>query len=108
MKCLEAIDEDALAIGAVNTLVRTEHGYKGYNTDGAGLKRVMDEAGISITGEKCILLGAGGAAKAAAYILAKSGAAVVYILNRSLEKCCSPGRLYQRACRAGSTYSFKA
>ncbi len=34
MKCLEAIDEDALAIGAVNTLVRTEHGYKGYNTDG--------------------------------------------------------------------------
>lgn len=86
MKCLEAIDEDALAIGAVNTLVRTEHGYKGYNTDGAGLKRVMDEAGISITGEKCILLGAGGAAKAAAYILAKSGAAVVYILNRSLEK----------------------
>lgn len=86
MKCLESIDEDALAIGAVNTLVRTEHGYKGYNTDGAGLKRAMDEAGISITGEKCILLGAGGAAKAAAYILAKSGAAVVYILNRSVEK----------------------
>ena len=61
MKCLEAIDEDAKAIGAVNTLVRTEHGYKGYNTDGAGLKRAMDEAGISIAGEKCILIGAGGA-----------------------------------------------
>ena len=86
MKCLEAIDEDAKAIGAVNTLVRTEHGYKGYNTDGAGLKRAMDEAGISIAGEKCILIGAGGAAKAAAYILAKSGASVVYILNRSVEK----------------------
>ena len=40
MKCLEAIDEDALAIGAVNTLVSTEHGSKGYNTDGAGLKRL--------------------------------------------------------------------
>ena len=86
LKCLEAIDEDAKAIGAVNTLVRTEHGYKGYNTDGAGLKRAMDEAGISIAGEKCILIGAGGAAKAAAYILAKSGASVVYILNRSVEK----------------------
>ena len=86
MKCLEAIDEDAKAIGAVNTLVRTEHGYKGYNTDGAGLKRAMDEADISIAGEKCILIGAGGAAKAAAYILAKSGASVVYILNRSVEK----------------------
>ena len=59
IKCLEAIDEDAKAIGAVNTLVRTEHGYKGYNTDGAGLKRAMDEAGISIAGEKCILIGAG-------------------------------------------------
>ena len=66
--------------------MRTEHGYKGYNTDGAGLKRAMDEAGISIAGEKCILIGAGGAAKAAAYILAKSGASVVYILNRSVEK----------------------
>ena len=86
MKCLEAIDEDAVAIGAVNTLVRTEHGYKGYNTDGAGLKRAMDEAGISVAGEKCILLGAGGAAKAAAYTLAKYGAEVVYILNRSVEK----------------------
>lgn len=86
MKCLEAIDEDAVAIGAVNTLVRTEHGYKGYNTDGAGLKRAMDEAGISVAGENCILLGAGGAAKAAAYILAKYGAEVVYILNRSVEK----------------------
>ena len=66
--------------------MRTEHGYKGYNTDGAGLKRAIDEAGISIPVEKCILIGAGGAAKAAAYILAKSGASVVYILNRSVEK----------------------
>jgi len=39
MKYLVDIDEDAKAIGAVNTLVRTDGGYKGYNTDAAGLKR---------------------------------------------------------------------
>ena len=34
---LESVDPMAEAIGAVNTLVRTEHGYKGYNTDILGL-----------------------------------------------------------------------
>ncbi len=42
---------------------------------------------VSLLQEKNVsCMGAGGAAKAAAYILAKSGAAVVYILNRSVEK----------------------
>lgn len=86
MEYLTDIDEDAEVIGAVNTLVRTEHGYKGYNTDGAGLKRALDGAGIGIAGEECILLGAGGAAKAAAYVLAKNGAQRVYILNRNEER----------------------
>ena len=44
MEYLVEIDEDARAIGAVNTLVRMEGGYKGYNTDAAGLKRAMDRA----------------------------------------------------------------
>lgn len=38
MEYLADMDEDARAIGAVNTLVRVQDGYKGYNTDGAGLK----------------------------------------------------------------------
>ena len=66
MKYLVDIDEDAKAIGAVNTLVRTDGGYKGYNTDAAGLKRAMTEAGIEIRDRTCILFGAGGAARAAA------------------------------------------
>jgi len=36
MEFLSELDEDARAIGAVNTLVRTAAGFKGYNTDGAG------------------------------------------------------------------------
>ena len=86
MKYLVDIDEDAKAIGAVNTLVRTDGGYKGYNTDAAGLKRAMTEAGIEIRDRTCILFGAGGAARAAACVLAKEGASVIYVLNRSLEK----------------------
>lgn len=86
MEHLDYIHEDARAIGAVNTLVRTEKGYGGYNTDGAGLKRAMDEAGISPEGRACILLGAGGAAKAAACVLAKGGARQIYILNRRTDR----------------------
>ena len=86
MEYLADMDEDARAIGAVNTLVRVQDGYKGYNTDGAGLKRALDTAGIGICNENCILIGAGGAAKAAAYVLAKGGAKSIYILNRNQEK----------------------
>lgn len=84
MPYLKEIDEDAKAIGAVNTLVRMDGGYKGYNTDAAGLLRAMQEEDIEIAGQDCILIGAGGAAKAAAYVLAKEGARIVYILNRNV------------------------
>lgn len=86
MDYLVDIDEDARAIGAVNTLVRAEGGYKGYNTDAAGLKRAMDRADIAIRGRRCLLLGAGGAAKAAAYLLAKEGAEQVFLLNRNVDR----------------------
>lgn len=86
MECLVEIDDAARAIGAVNTLVRREHGYQGYNTDAAGLLRALQEERIKIKGQDCILLGAGGAAKAAAYMLAAAGAGHVYVLNRSRER----------------------
>lgn len=86
MKYLTEIDEDAQAIGAVNTLVRQEEGFKGYNTDAAGLSRAMREAGVTVAGRKCVLIGAGGAAKAAAHVLAKEGAAEIYCLNRGIDR----------------------
>lgn len=81
-------DMDSLAekIGAVNTLVRTEGGYKGYNTDMLGLYRSMTREGFLIEGEEVILLGAGGAARAVAFLCADKGAKKVYLLNRSYEK----------------------
>lgn len=86
IECLKEIDGLAGSIGAVNTLVRTAGGYKGYNTDMEGLYRAMVSEGISIAGETVILLGAGGAARAVAYLCAVKGAAQVYMLNRTLDK----------------------
>jgi shikimate dehydrogenase len=83
---LQTIDPLAEAIGAVNTLVRTEGGYKGYNTDMTGLLRAMYSEGIRIREEKILILGAGGAARAVAFLCASEGAGKVWILNRSIEK----------------------
>jgi len=80
------IDDLAKRIGAVNTLVRTEMGYKGYNTDMLGLERAVFSEGISLTGKTAVLLGAGGASRAAAFMCAKNDVSKLYILNRTVSK----------------------
>lgn len=81
-------ETDPLAekIGAVNTLVRCDGGYKGYNTDMTGLRRAMESDGIRLSQERVILLGAGGAARAVAFLCADAGVEKVWLLNRTLEK----------------------
>lgn len=86
IKSLVEVDELAAKIGAVNTLVRTQGGYKGYNTDMSGLQRAMESEGIRIEGEEIILLGAGGASRAVAYLCASKKAKKVYMLNRTFDK----------------------
>ncbi len=83
---LQEIDGLAASIGAVNTLVRVNGGYKGYNTDMSGLYRALLSEGIQLKGEEILILGAGGAARAVAFMCAYYGAAKVYILNRTIEK----------------------
>lgn len=83
---LKDMDPLAKQIGAVNTLVRTEDGFKGYNTDMPGLYRAMCEDGVEIAGEKVLILGAGGVARAVAMLLAQKAASEILILNRSLDK----------------------
>lgn len=83
---LSQVDELAAKIGAVNTLVRTESGYKGYNTDMSGLHRAMAVEGIRLENEEVILLGAGGAARSVAYLCGVQKTEKVYLLNRSWDK----------------------
>lgn len=86
LESLADVDSLAGAIGAVNTLVRTDNGYKGYNTDILGLGRELKEEGIPLNGSEVILLGAGGAARAIAFLCVSEGAKRVYILNRTEDK----------------------
>lgn len=86
IKSLVDIDDMAKRIGAVNTLVRKENGYKGYNTDILGLERELIEEGVSLEGENTLLVGAGGAARAAAFLCCKHNAKTLTIINRTVEK----------------------
>lgn len=83
---LKEIDPLAKSIGAVNTLVREEGGYKGYNTDMPGLYRAFVRDHVKIRDEKVLILGAGGVARAVAMLLWEKKAERIVILNRSLEK----------------------
>ena len=87
--CLAEIDDAAEKIGAVNTLVRTENGYKGYNTDMSGLKRACFSEGINLKDENIIILGAGGASRAVCYMCLSEGAKKVYLINRTRDKAVS-------------------
>lgn len=84
--CLREVDSLAASIGAVNTLVSVQGGYKGYNTDMEGLYRAMMTEGIKLEGEEIILLGAGGASRSVAYLCAVKGAKRVYLLNRTVDR----------------------
>ncbi|MDI3539522.1 MAG: shikimate dehydrogenase [Methanolobus sp.] len=85
-EALKIVDADPLAtaIGAVNT-VDFRNGMKGYNTDGIGAKLSLEEEGVDIRGSEVLIAGAGGAARAIAFQLAKDGASVT-IANRTAEK----------------------
>ena len=83
---LPEIDELAQKIGAVNTLVSCTGGFKGYNTDMPGLMRAFASDGIVVEERVVVLLGAGGAARAAAYLCGEMKASTLYIVNRTLEK----------------------
>lgn len=89
---LSEIDELAEKIGAVNTLVRVKSGFKGYNTDMPGLYRAMCSEGVMLEGEKVVLLGAGGVARAVAFLCASKNVSKVYMLNRSLERAIALAR----------------
>lgn len=82
---LDGIDPLAERIGAVNTLVRTERGYRGYNTDMPGLYRAMVSDGVQVDKESVIILGAGGVARAVAFMLADRAENII-LLNRTVEK----------------------
>ena len=86
MGSLKEIDPLAEAIGAVNTLARVDGGYKGYNTDILGLARELEEENVCIKDNPVLIIGAGGAARAIAFLCASRGASSITVINRTVEK----------------------
>lgn len=81
----DELDTSARAAGAVNTLVFTQGRIVGHNTDGAGAIDALRDAGVSVAGMECLVLGAGGAARGIAVALRDAGARVT-VTNRTLER----------------------
>jgi shikimate dehydrogenase len=94
---LDELDADARKIGAVNTVAQSAGRFVGYNTDVAGVLGALKESGFDPAGKKTVVLGAGGAGRAAALALLSTGADVV-IVNRSLERAEKAAGILQ--CRA--------
>ncbi len=82
---LDELSDDAIKIGSVNTCLQKEGKLYGFNTDYLGVVNALEENGVSIESKHYLILGAGGAARAAAYGLKKSKAKVA-IYNRTEEK----------------------
>ncbi len=83
MQYLDELDEVARLIGAVNTI--DFKNLKGYNTDGIGAVRAIEEV-TSIKDKNVVVAGAGGASRAISFYLAKFGAGSMTILNRNANK----------------------
>ncbi|MCB9419469.1 MAG: shikimate dehydrogenase [Ardenticatenaceae bacterium] len=98
MPLLDEIDPAAAAIGAVNTIVvetrrlgtvdypttrLQDYKTTGYNTDWSGFLADLAALGVPVAGRDCLVLGAGGSARAAAYGLASAGGQVQVLARRS-------------------------
>jgi 3-dehydroquinate dehydratase/shikimate dehydrogenase len=92
---LDNTDSHTNKFGACNTVVRAQDGkLYGFNTDAAGVVKPLEQR-IALEGARILVVGAGGAARAAVFGLKERGSEV-YILNRSL----APAQKLARQARA--------
>jgi shikimate dehydrogenase len=81
---LDQVDGLAKRIGAANTIVNREGRLVGYNTDALGALKAL-EGKIDLSGKTCLIIGAGGAARAIGYALKERGVGLS-ITNRSYDR----------------------
>lgn len=82
---LDGVSPDARETGAVNTVVKKDGKYYGYNTDIEGLRYAIERKGVSLKGKRVMVLGTGGAAKAAESLCNFFGAAKTVKISRGGE-----------------------
>lgn len=94
---LDDIDPAAKRIGAVNTVVNRQGRLIGYNTDAPGfLCALRDTLDFSPRQKNIVMIGAGGAARAALVALAQEGAETIVVANRSLDRAVTLTENYRK------------
>ncbi len=102
---LDALSDEAAALGAVNTIVNNDGKLVGLNTDVPGFAADIRARGIVVAGRPVILLGAGGAARAVIAALAGMAVGRLVIANRTTERASAIQRQYPAIATAtGITY----
>lgn len=102
MEYLDEVSRSARLIGAVNTVVNENGKLIGYNTDGTGYTSALREHGFDPKGKEVTLVGAGGAACAAAVQMALDGVKTLHIVNRKSRSTDAAYALAQRINQATS------
>jgi shikimate dehydrogenase len=98
---VDARSEVAERLSAVNCVVHRDGALEGVNTDGEGFVASLDRgAGFSPAGRRCLVIGAGGAARAVVLALAEAGAADVAVLNRTASRAVEAAALAESVGRA--------
>ncbi len=82
MKYLDELTREAEIVGAVNT-VKIDDRKIGHNTDIIGIELSLKRKNVNVRGRTCLILGAGGAARAAVYVFHKEGAERIVVCNRT-------------------------
>jgi len=84
---VDELDPVSKRIGAINTIRVTGGRLQGFNTDAAGLLDALTrDGGAEIKGRRCLVIGAGGGGRAAAFALAGGSASHLTILNRTVSR----------------------
>ena len=93
----------AADLGAVNTVVNQGGELVGHNTDGEGfLDAVRRDEGFDPAGRRCLVVGAGGAARAVVRALAGAGASEVVVVNRSGDRAVTAAAVGGAVARVGA------
>jgi shikimate dehydrogenase len=104
VRALDRLTSTAESLGAVNTIVRNGAlELVGDNTDGVGfLDALRTDEGFDPAGKRCLVVGAGGAARAVVLALAGAGASEIVVANRTPARAEAAAALAPGVARAGS------